>query len=473
MKYGVVYHRFTQNFGDDIQAYAGARFLPRVDYAIDREEIDTFNRITDDYVCAILGAWWMWKKWNWPPSSNLIPLPVGFHVTRRGVKKDASPIVDECFEGRGKDYFDAYGPVGCRDQQTLEMFQGKGIDSYFSGCITLTLPQMPQTKENKSYICLVDLKPPVVKKIKELLKNTDTEIKVMTHDCDYRDGKATWEERSKKVEEYLTIYQNAKCVITRRLHVTLPCLAMETPVVWVLGKPTFPLRVTPYKDWVHRAREEEIMNGDWDDFISDPKENPKDYLKYREELIKKAQNFIHDNQEKPIDELLKLEYSEADRKKWQNDLMQRTFEKWVRENKSMMKKLKTKEEKIRNDLRDSGKTIFNLPKGKSDGTRNLNPEFESHKKYYIDLLKDSQNYVNSEGDSASDDFLAMSEIKNESDDFKNRFFKFLLDDWMKISRKIIGKQKKKNRTLKEFAMTKDKKIFFLPPLKEYARKLVK
>mgnify|MGYP000943183057 CR=1 FL=1 len=45
---------------------------------------------------------------------------------------------------------------------------------------------------------------------------------------------ASFEERMAKAEEILTLYQNAKFVITRRLHVTLPCLALETPVLSIV-----------------------------------------------------------------------------------------------------------------------------------------------------------------------------------------------------------------------------------------------
>ena len=40
------------------------------------------------------------------------------------------------------------------------------------------------------------------------------------------DSDVSWEERAGKVEELLTVYQNATCVITSRLHCALPCLAL-------------------------------------------------------------------------------------------------------------------------------------------------------------------------------------------------------------------------------------------------------
>ena len=36
MKYGLVVYKDTDNIGDDILSYAAMRFLPRIDYIIDR-----------------------------------------------------------------------------------------------------------------------------------------------------------------------------------------------------------------------------------------------------------------------------------------------------------------------------------------------------------------------------------------------------------------------------------------------------
>ena len=73
MKFGVVIHKPTMNLGDDIQTYAAAKLLPHVDYQIDREYISDFKSENDEPVAVIMNAWWMWKKWNWPPADCIIP----------------------------------------------------------------------------------------------------------------------------------------------------------------------------------------------------------------------------------------------------------------------------------------------------------------------------------------------------------------------------------------------------------------
>ena len=42
MKYGIVYYKDTANLGDDILTYAGTKFLPHIDYYIDRQWIYLF-----------------------------------------------------------------------------------------------------------------------------------------------------------------------------------------------------------------------------------------------------------------------------------------------------------------------------------------------------------------------------------------------------------------------------------------------
>ena len=196
MKFGVVIHKPTMNLGDDIQTYAAAKLLPHVDYQIDREYISDFKSENDEPVAVIMNAWWMWKKWNWPPADCIIPKLLSMHINNYGVEQ--------------------------------------GIDCYFSGCLTLTIPKQEKTEDAGTYVCLVDLNDKIRAKAMEYLKDTGLEIRVISHNCDYRKSNATFEERMAKAEEILTLYQNAKFVITRRLHVTLPCLALETPVLSIV-----------------------------------------------------------------------------------------------------------------------------------------------------------------------------------------------------------------------------------------------
>ena len=68
MKYGVIAHTTTTNLGDDVQTYAAMKLLPRVDYFLTRERLDSFRSENNEPVAVVMNAWWMWEKWNWPPA---------------------------------------------------------------------------------------------------------------------------------------------------------------------------------------------------------------------------------------------------------------------------------------------------------------------------------------------------------------------------------------------------------------------
>lgn len=134
MKYGMIYYHKTDNLGDDILSYAGKQFLPQVDYYIDRESLDVFTPETKEYVAAIVNGWYLHYHYTFQPSPYLIPLFIGTHFS-----KDQKIFNDYSYlDGNVTDYLKQHAPIGCRDFHTMETLHQKGIDSYFSGCLTLT-----------------------------------------------------------------------------------------------------------------------------------------------------------------------------------------------------------------------------------------------------------------------------------------------------------------------------------------------
>lgn len=330
MKYGLLINDANQNIGDDIQAYAEAQFLPRVDVLVDREHLDTFKyKNGKDPVALIMGAWFMWHKYNWPPSEQIVPLNVGYHHFNReaNVFKSSSyavPITTEHYTSIGGQWFKEHGKVGCRDYYTCEVLDKAGIPNYFSGCVTLTLPKQKSTPDKGNYIVLVDLNDKVEKKVRKLAKGK-FEIRKVTHVTPKIKG-ATWEERKARVEEYLTLYQNAAYVVTRRLHVALPCLAMGVPVMVIQSvKMNDPNRFEPYSKWLHYCRNHEFLKDGYADFdFENGTPNKKDYQKTRRELTKTMKefvNFCEENKSKPLSFFKKTTYSELELLRWRVDFM--------------------------------------------------------------------------------------------------------------------------------------------------------
>ena len=325
MKYGLLINKRNQNLGDDIQSYAESLFLPRVDVMIHRENLDVFKY--DDMtepVAVIMGAWFMQRKFNWPPARQIIPLLVGYHHFERDkdwkkAKKYYAPIFRRHYNGIGGQWFKDYGPVGCRDNYTCKVFSRKGIPNYFSGCVTLTLPKQPRTADNGKYAVVVDVSKEVETSVRKRAPRS-LEIRKTTHTVE-RIPDATWEERKKRVEKQLILYQNARYVITTRLHVALPCLAMGVPVVLIEAKDANdPKRFDPYTKWLKYVSEKDFTNRKYKDFdFKNGTPNPEKHIETRTNLIKTIEEFVlycQENEDKPLDFFDRLTYTDEDCMAW-------------------------------------------------------------------------------------------------------------------------------------------------------------
>ncbi|MFT3952367.1 MAG: polysaccharide pyruvyl transferase family protein [Oscillospiraceae bacterium] len=399
MKYGVLMHKNTQNIGDDIQTFSAANLLPSIDYFVNRETFDTFKTDHNEPVAVVMSAWYMWHKWNFPPSRQIVPLYVGMHYSDHAIaNQDGSPIKTEFLTGLGGEYLNANGPVGCRDMFTLNNFKDIGINAYFSGCITLALPKMPVVKSEKEYICVVDIDANLVQKTRERLEGTGIEVREIAHRCDYRDSDASWEERQKAVTDLLTIYQNAKCVVTRRLHCALPCLAMGVPVAVINRKiPDSLMRFEPYDQWLHVYTKEEYLSDAFDYDVSNPPANNGGHIPTREKLIASVLEFVekykdeNDNYKKYD----KFKRTDDEVIKWRHDTMKSAMDLWFNQTRKdfhSIKTLKADVAKLRKNLNPNAKKqeveIAALKKQISDLTA-ANDEMTLRNRKYEKVLKSS------------------------------------------------------------------------------------
>lgn len=335
MKYGILYNRKNLNIGDDIQAYATAQFLPSVDYLIDREDMTDFRSDNGEPVAVIMNAWYMWNKWNWPPSKYIYPLFVGFHYAdHQKSHQPGSPFKYEFLTGEGANYLNAWGPVGTRDYYTHEQLEKVGVESFFSGCITLTIPKQPK-KDTGRYICIVDIDKRVAEKIEKQLEGTGIEVRYRSHTRE-RDDDRSWEEREAFTVERLTEYQNAICVVTKKLHCALPCLAMEVPVLLVKDMKN-DIRFTPYYSFLHWVRPGDFLKGKCDYDFTNPPPNKPDYKPVREDMIRRCKEFVASvkDDNRSVEEVNRYGASEETVLRWRVDAVKKgieLYEKTLRDN---------------------------------------------------------------------------------------------------------------------------------------------
>lgn len=201
----------TDNVGDWIQSIAAEQFLPKIDTYIDRDRTNQFSSV-EKYI-MIMNGWYSHKPENWPPSPSILPIFTSVHLT----PKTAAAY------SKHKDYFKKFGPIGCRDQGTLEYFKNWSVPSYLSYCLTLTFPRHAKIPKNGK-VAIVDaahLRIP-----RSLKKNSmtfqHTTVKVASNATNQR-----------LARELLEFYRNeVRLVITTKIHCAMPCMAMGIPVVY-------------------------------------------------------------------------------------------------------------------------------------------------------------------------------------------------------------------------------------------------
>ncbi len=297
MKYGLIVYKNTDNIGDDVQTYVAKRFLPQVDYYLEREELDEFLPNNKEEVAVIMNGWFLHKKYNFPPSQYILPLLTSMHfVTGHKWTIDKSRYLEEFT----KEYLQSHGSVGSRDYVTLEKLNKLGIDTYFSGCMTLTLNKFDEVKQG-GYICAVDLSEESINKLKSI---TDKEIKYITHSVDPKENnKLSIETRLQKVEELLKTYQGADFVVTTRLHCALPCVALEVPVVLLHDEDSIN-RIESFIKFIKNGTERDFNSGKIDLNFEKSKDRNPECLEIRNKLIKQCEDFIDYAKNKKNDENL-------------------------------------------------------------------------------------------------------------------------------------------------------------------------
>ncbi len=215
------------NLGDDIQALAAQRLLPRLDYRIDRERTDLFASRFGEPVHTVMNGWFSHAPDHWPPSAAVHPLVTSFHISRGpGASGYPRSAAEMFFEGDARRWLERYAPIGCRDLDTLEQCRAAGLDAFFSGCLTLTLSR-PDLPREEDLIVLNDAPLAVINRVME---TTSKKIQLTKH---YRRNEGDEGRREATARDLLRLYARASCVITTRLHCALPCLAFGTPVLLI------------------------------------------------------------------------------------------------------------------------------------------------------------------------------------------------------------------------------------------------
>lgn len=347
----------VKNIGDYIQSVAQEQFYNGVDTYVEREHLDSYSSPEETKV--IMNGWFMHHPNHFPPSTSINPLFISLHIVPR--------IEQSFFTKETIGYLKKHEPIGARDTGTLELLRKYGINSYFSGCLTLTLGlryKSNLSRENRTETIFVDpyyrmgnteggilkryfyaakllfkhfkkvrkLYPSFVAEggnnlprlffpIHKLLAtasfyNTYSKLftdKVLfgasyiTHTIHQQDY-PTNEQKMEYARTLISRYANAKMVFTSRIHCALPCLGVETPVIFInseslkSGKKRSGGRFGGLIDLLYVLMIDGNNNWSFHKDIFPPFTNKIDenftfknlnkYKELRDSLIEKVQNFI-------------------------------------------------------------------------------------------------------------------------------------------------------------------------------------
>ncbi len=287
MKYGLMYYKYTDNIGDDIQTYVARKYLPHIDYYIDREALSCFIPNQKECVAVIMNGWFIHNKLAWPPSPYIKPLLISMHFK----EQNNTDVGDLYLKGFGGEYLKQNEPVGARDTSTKKRLEKNNINAYFSGCMTLTLKKFRGVKK-KNKICLVDVGQDIQEKVKQ---STNCEIDILTHFLNQnKTAEKSIYQRMEEVEKYLKKYQEAKLVITTRLHAALPSVALGTPVI-VIHKEMFDEdRLGTFFHLFENYIEDDFLKMDITEILRKPISNNKEYIKIKRSLDKVCKRFVRE-----------------------------------------------------------------------------------------------------------------------------------------------------------------------------------
>ena len=238
----------TYNIGDYVQSLAAEQYFPCIDLYLNREKLAGYN---GESAKLIMNGWFTHQPDNWAPSRSINPLFISFHIN--------SSASVRMLSSEGVAYLRRNAPIGCRDWATVRLLKAKGVDAYFSGCLTLTIKR-PKNISPEGKIVIVDpffdypsakqvfastrtaLRGFIKGDVFSLMKRRRTLEKIFSPELIssaenithiYSAGTQSHDEKFDAARRLLVKYANARLVITSRIHCALPCLAMGVPVIFL------------------------------------------------------------------------------------------------------------------------------------------------------------------------------------------------------------------------------------------------
>lgn len=226
------------NIGDCIQNIAVENIYRKIGVVptdliqINRDELPSYS---GPMAHLVMQSWFGHTNGTFPLpwSDNIIPIFLGFHINSSNGGRDmfVAANVPEKMQN--------FEPIGCRDRNTRDFLRGFGLDAYFSGCLTLTFDKRDKMPTGGGKTFVVDLNPKALERLpKRIRKHADFSITHLYQFNNYpisENDATNFENAARKILQ--RYHDEAGLIITSRIHVAMPCVAMGIPVVFITDRP--------------------------------------------------------------------------------------------------------------------------------------------------------------------------------------------------------------------------------------------
>lgn len=213
----------TNNLGDEIQSLGAINTLKRLGCKhagfIDRDNPQAPQKGSKPVNLLVNG--FIPDNSIEMKSSGINVIFNNFHLHTEYTGEDG----DEDLLAKRIEHLRGHQPIGCRDRYTTKLLQDAGLDVFFNYCLTLMFDRRKKAPANGK-VFLVDVSthmylPNSIKRLKP---------RHITHEGDTKYLPSA--EKMQRAQALLDLYRDeARLVITNRLHCALPCVSMGVPVI--------------------------------------------------------------------------------------------------------------------------------------------------------------------------------------------------------------------------------------------------
>ena len=161
-------------------------------------------------------------RYDFPYHPNIRPLFISFHVSRLEMLSDEA-----------LDYLRRFGPVGCRDWNTVFLLLAAGVEAFFTGCVTTTVdglfPPRAAADGGKGAVGLID--------VPRRYAAGARDVRVYSHESPADRGLPASNSLHAALEILAAYQRDLDRGVTSRLLAYLPLTSLGVPVDFRPGKP--------------------------------------------------------------------------------------------------------------------------------------------------------------------------------------------------------------------------------------------